>query len=43
MRNTQEKETSNMPINEEPNLLWEHFDSKVSQNIRTTLSTGISF
>lgn len=41
MRNTQENETSNMPINREPSLLWEHFDSKVSQ-IRTTLSTGIS-
>jgi len=41
MRNTQEGETSNMSINGEPNLLWEHFDSKVSQ-IRTTLSTGIS-
>lgn len=41
MKNTQEKKTSNMPNDEEPNLLWEHFDSKVSQ-IRTTLSTGIS-
>lgn len=41
MRNTREEETSNMPINEEPNLLWEHFDNKVSQ-IRTTVSTGIS-
>ncbi|KAL4098170.1 hypothetical protein QTP88_022820 [Uroleucon formosanum] len=41
MRNTQENEISNIPINEEPNLLWEHFDSKVSQ-IRTTLSIGIS-
>ncbi|KAL4090646.1 hypothetical protein QTP88_025440 [Uroleucon formosanum] len=29
MRNTQENETSNMPINTEPNLLWEHFDSKL--------------
>jgi hypothetical protein len=38
MKNTQENETSNMPINGEPNLLWEQFDSKVSQ-IRTT---GIS-
>ncbi|KAL4150008.1 hypothetical protein QTP88_003857 [Uroleucon formosanum] len=29
MRNTQENETSNMPINTEPNLLWEHFDIKI--------------
>lgn len=40
MKNTQDKGSSNMLIDEKPNLLWVHFDSKVSQ-IRTTLSTGI--